>query len=157
MDVKYMNPFILAAQTVFKTMLNIEVKMGKPILKTARTTSGEVTGIMGFAGDKKGTMAISFKREGAIFVFSTLVGDECEGVTPDVVDAIGELTNIISGQARKELEKANLNLKAAIPMVIVGDQIEMNFITKIPIICLPFHFDVKNSHQETMFIEFSFE
>ena len=54
MDVKYINPFINAAQTVFKTMLGMEAKMGKPILKNERTTSGDISGIMGLAGDRKG-------------------------------------------------------------------------------------------------------
>ena len=46
MEVKYINPFINAAQTVFKTMLNIDAKMGKPILKNEKTTSGDISGIM---------------------------------------------------------------------------------------------------------------
>ena len=50
MDIKYINPFILATKTVFKTMLNLEVTMDKPRLKTDRTTSGNVTGfVMGVA------------------------------------------------------------------------------------------------------------
>lgn len=157
MDVKYINPFINAAQTVFKTMLGFEAKMGKPILKTERTTSGDISGIMGLAGDRKGTLCISFHDKGALFVFKTLVGEECDKVNSEVVDSIGELTNIISGQARKEFEQAGLNLKAAIPMVVVGKNVEVNFITKIPIISLPFYFSVNNGNQEVMFLDFSFE
>jgi chemotaxis protein CheX len=158
MDVKIINPFVVAAQTVFKTMLSIETSMGKPILKDVRATSGDVTGIMGLVGDKKGTIAISFTENGAIFVFKTLIGDECTKMGPDVVDAIGELTNIISGQARKEFEKAGINLKAAIPMVVVGHNVELNFITKIPIISLPFYFAVNGSgEKDVMFLDFSFE
>ncbi|MBA4416631.1 MAG: chemotaxis protein CheX [Syntrophus sp. (in: bacteria)] len=157
MDVKFINPFVMAAQTVFKTMLGIDASMGKPILKDVRATSGDVTGIMGLVGDRKGTIAISFREKGAIFVFKTLIGDDCTTITPEVVDAIGELTNIISGQARKEFEKANINLKAAIPMVIVGHNVELNFITKIPIISLPFNFVADNGEKEVMFLDFSFE
>ncbi len=158
MDVKFINPFVMAAQTVFKTMLSIDVAMGKPILKDVRATSGDVTGIMGLVGDKKGTIAISFTEGGAIFVFKTLVGDEVAKIGPEVVDSIGELTNIISGQARKEFEKAGINLKAAIPMVVVGHNVELNFITKIPIISLPFYFSPDNNGtKEVMFLDFSFE
>jgi chemotaxis protein CheX len=157
MDVKYINPFVLAAQAVFKTMLSIDVNLGKPALKDVRSTSGDVTGIMGLVGDKKGTICISFREKGALFVFKTLVGDECETVNPEVVDAIGELTNIISGQARKEFESTGINLKAAIPMVVVGKNVEMNFITTIPIISLPFYFPTDNGDKEVMFLDFSFE
>ena len=160
MDIKYINPFIVAAQTVFKTMLGISAEMGKPALKTVNRTSGDVTGIMGLVGDKKGTVAISLREKGAKFVYKTLVGEECESISQDVVDAIGEITNIISGQARKEFEKNDINLNAAIPMVIVGKEVEMNFITKIPIISLPFYFSLDNgssNDKEVIYVDFSFE
>jgi chemotaxis protein CheX len=113
---------------------------------------------MGLVGDRKGTIAISFREAGAIFVFKTLTGDECSKIGPEVVDSIGEVTNIISGQARKEFEKAGINLKAAIPMVVVGHNVELNFITKIPIISLPFYFAIsENGEKEVMFLDFSFE
>lgn len=157
MDVKYMNPFIIATQVVFKTMLGIEVKMGKPVLKQTRQTNGDVTGIMGLAGDQRGTLCISFRKEGALHVYNTLMGDGCEEINADVIDAIGELTNIISGQARKEFEKSNINLKAAIPMVVVGNEVEMNFITTLPIVSLPFYFSVNGGKEEVMYLDFSFE
>ncbi|OPY63284.1 MAG: CheY-P phosphatase CheX [Syntrophorhabdaceae bacterium PtaU1.Bin034] len=157
MDVKYINPFVIAAQTVFKTMLSIELSLGKPSLKEAKTTSGDVTGIMSMVGDRKGTIAISFREKGALFVFNSLMGDEAAAMSPEVVDAIGELTNIISGQARKEFENSGINLKASIPMVVVGHGVETNFITKLPIISLPFNFSVNNGIGEVMFLDFSFE
>jgi len=159
-DIKYINPFIIAAQTVFKTMLGISAEMGKAVLKTVNSTSGDVTGIMGLVGDKKGTVAISLSEKGAKFVYKTLVGDECENISQDVVDAIGEITNIISGQARKEFERSGINLSAAIPMVIVGKNVEMNFITKIPIISLPFYFPIDSENtgdKEVIYVDFSFE
>ena len=157
MDVKYMNPFIIATQVVFKTMLGMEVRMGKPVLKKTRRTSGEVTGIMGLAGDQRGTLCISLTKDGALHVYNTLMGDGCVEINEDVIDAIGELTNIISGQARKEFEKNNINLKAAIPMVVVGQDVEMNFITTLPIVSLPFYFSVNDGKEEVMYLDFSFE
>jgi len=160
MDVQYINPFIVATQTVFKTMLSINIDMGKPQLKNTCVTSGDITGIMGLAGDKKGTVAISLREQGAKFIYKTLVGAECDSINQDVVDAVGEITNIISGQARKEFEKKGINLNAAIPMVIVGKQVEMNFITKLPIVSLPFYFFLDNGHsgeKEVVYIDFSFE
>jgi chemotaxis protein CheX len=157
MEVKFINPFVVAAQTVFKTMLSIDLSLGKPTLRDAKTTSGDVTGIMSMVGDKKGTIAISFREKGALFVFNSLMGDEASGIIPEVVDAIGELTNIISGQARKEFENSGVNLKASIPMVVVGKGVETNFITKLPIVSLPFNFSTVNGDGEVMYLDFSFE
>ena len=157
MEVKFINPFVVAAQTVFKTMLSIDLSLGKPTLREAKTTSGDVTGIMSMVGDKKGTIAISFREKGALFVFNSLMGDEASGVGPEVVDAIGELTNIVSGQARKEFENSGVNLKASIPMVVVGKGVETNFITKLPVVSLPFNFSINNGEPEVMYLDFSFE
>ena len=156
MEVKYINPFVIATQTVFKTMLNIEIGLDKPIIKKNNTTTGDVTGVMGLAGDKKGTICISFTDKGALFVYKTLMGDEHDKISSEVVDAIGELTNIISGQARKELEKAGVNLKAAIPTVVVGRGVELHMISNAPSISLPFHFSIGND-TENLFVDFSFE
>ena len=157
MEVQFINPFVIAAQMVFKTMLNIDLILGKPGLKEAKTTSGDITGIMSMVGDRKGTIAISLREKGALFVFNSLMGDAATSIGPEVVDAIGELTNIVSGQARKEFEKNGISLKASIPMVVVGKGVETNFITNLPIISLPFDFSVNNGNGEVMHLDFSFE
>lgn len=157
MKAEYINPFVIATTTVFKTMLNIDLKMYKPILRNTRASTGDVTGIIGFAGDAKGTISLSFTKEGALFVYNMLMGENHDNIGPDVVDAIGELTNITSGQARKELEKNNVHLNAAIPTVIVGKDVELHFISALPIVSLPFHFQINNGHEEIVHVDFSFE
>jgi chemotaxis protein CheX len=155
MDVKYINPFITAASTVFKTMLNLETSMEKPFLKNDKTSSGDVTGVIGLAGDKSGSVCVSFREKGALLVYKTLMGDECTEISPDVVDAIGELTNIIAGQARKELEHTGVNLKASIPTIVVGRGSELHMLSESPMISLPFSFEVDNT-REIMHVDFTF-
>ena len=101
-------------------------------------------------------MCISFSRKGALYTYKTLMGDDRSDMDPEVVDAIGELTNIISGQARKELEISGVNLKASIPTVIVGLAVALHFMSSVPIISLPFHFPTNNGN-EALYVDFSFE
>jgi chemotaxis protein CheX len=119
MDAKFINSFLIATQNVFKTMLSTHINIGKPSLKTNNLTLGEVTGVMGFAGDKKGSFTLSFSRESAAYVYKSMVGEDVATVNSDVVDAIGELTNIISGQIRVELEKIGVNLSASLPLLLL--------------------------------------
>ncbi len=156
MDAKFINPFLIATQYVFKTMLSAQINVGKPSVKTNNLTLGEVTGVMGFAGDKKGTFTLSFSRECATYVYKTMIGEDVSTINSDVVDAIGELTNIISGQIRVELEKMGVNLKASLPTVIVGQNVAINFITPLPVITLPFTFGDGGTSRQ-LFIDFSFE
>ena len=156
MDAGFVNAHLVAVQNVFKTMLSTDIVMGKPTLKANKLTSADVTGVIGFAGDKKGTFSLAFTRETAIFVYKTMVGEDAASVTAEVVDAIGEITNIISGQTRVEIEKLGYKLSAALPTVIVGSNVEVNFITKVPVIALPFTFQ-KDSVAGKMYLDFSFE
>jgi len=156
MDVKYINPFITATGTVFKTMLNLDTSLEKPFVKNDKTATGDVTGVIGLAGDRIGSVCVSFTESGAMLVYKTLMGDDCKEVSPEVVDAIGELTNIIAGQARKELERAGVNLKASIPTIVVGRGSELHMLSDSPMVSLPFCFQVDNS-KEIMHVDFSFE
>jgi len=42
-------------------------------------------------------------------------------------------------------------------MVVVGKDVETNFITKLPIVSLPFTFSINNGDGEIMYLDFSFE
>ena len=156
MDASFVNPYLLAVQNVFTTMLGIQIAMGKPNLKNDKLTSGEVTGVMGFAGDRKGMFSLSLTKESALQVYKSMIGEEVHGISPEVVDCIGELTNIISGQARVQIEKLGYKLSAALPTVIVGEKVEMAFITKVPVVDLPFTFQV-NGTKGQFYLDFSFE
>ena len=155
MDVKYINPFVVATKTVFKTMLDIDMGLDKPVLKNDNTTSGDITGIMGLAGDAEGSICMSFKQKGALYVYSKLMAEDRDALAPEVVDAIGELTNIISGQARKELQTAGITLKSSIPTVVVGEGVQLHFVSKLPMISLPFSFSTDQG-EEIMRVDFSF-
>ena len=156
MDAGFVNAYLFAVQNVFKTMLRVQISMGKPALKTNRLTSAEVTGVLGFVGDKRGTFSLAFTKKSALYIYQTMVGEAYESITPEVVDAIGELTNIISGQFRVEIEKQGYKLSAGLPTVVVGQNVEINFITKVPVIALPFTFDIMGEAGH-LFLDFSFE
>jgi chemotaxis protein CheX len=155
-DARFVNCYLKGAQAVFKTMLRIDLEMGRPTVKTDRKASGDITGVIGFAGDKKGSFTISLKRQSALTIYGAFTGEDKEEVNDEVIDAVGELTNIISGQTRLELEKIGFNISASLPTVIIGGDVEINMITKAPIISLPFSFGL-NGHAGEIFIDFSFE
>ncbi len=85
-----------------------------------------------------------------------MVGEEATSINPEVIDCIGELTNFISGQARVQIEKLGYKLSAALPTVIVGEKVEISFITKVPVVVLPFSFQA-NGVPGQFYLDFSFE
>ena len=56
----------------------------------------------------------------------------------EIKDAVGELTNMISGQARLKLDELGRSLEASIPSIITGKNHAVIHITSDPIITIPF-------------------
>ena len=67
-----------------------------------------------------------------------MFGEEMTELNDEIADAVGELTNMISGQARKELAEIGKIFQGAIPSVITGKNHKLETMTKGPKIAIPF-------------------
>ena len=70
-----------------------------------------------------------------------MLGEEIKGINGDIKDAVGEITNMVSGSARKKLESSGLSISAAIPTVIEGKDHSISHIIGGPSIIIPFETD----------------
>jgi len=141
MDVRFINAFLNGTLNVLKTMAFVEPKPGKPYLKKDALASGDVSGIIGLTGSATGSMALSFS-EGAIFkIVSNMLGEQIKKINNDITDAVGEITNMVSGAARKELEPLGLNVLAAIPTVVLGKGHSIKHVLGGPSIIIPFEIE----------------
>lgn len=138
MDVKYINPFIVGAVEVLRTMAYVNPVAGKPYVKKTDDAHGDVSGIIGITGDAIGSLAISFGKACICHIASNMLGETIDEITRDVLDAVGEITNMVSGVARTKMEKEGLSVYAAIPSVVYGSDHTINHILKTPSIVIPF-------------------
>ncbi len=138
MDVRFINPFLEATIDVLKTMAFVEPRPGKPYLKKDDLAKGDVSGIIGFTGAATGSMALSFSEGCILKIVSNMLGEEIKGINGDIKDAVGEITNMVSGAARKNLESLGLSISAAIPTVIAGKGHSVSHIMGGPSIIIPF-------------------
>ena len=138
MDVKLVNPFIHATINVLETMAMTKAKAGKPFLKKDKTASGDVTGVIGLTGEAKGTISVSFNETSILAIVTKMFGEDMTELNDEIKDAVGEITNMISGQARQKLETEGRLIKAAIPSVIMGKNHTITHITSAAIIAIPF-------------------
>ncbi len=138
MNVKLINPFINATINVLETMAFITVNAGKPYLKKDNVAVGDVTGVLGLTGIANGTISVTFEEKCILTVVSNMFGETMTELNNEIADAVGELTNMISGQARRELEEVGKVFKAAIPSVITGRNHSITHYTDGPKIAIPF-------------------
>jgi chemotaxis protein CheX len=118
MNVAYVNPFISSTIETFKTMMKIDVVPQKPALKQTNDPMYDISGIIGLSGSAQGSISLSFPRIVALKTVSAMIGTEIKIVGPDITDAIGEIVNIIAGNAKQNLTQYNLTI--SLPNVIVG-------------------------------------
>jgi chemotaxis protein CheX len=141
MDVTLINPFINATLNVLETMAFITVTPGKPYVKKGSVAVGDVTGVLGLTGVANGTIAVTFEEKCILNIVSNMFGETMETLNEEIADAVGELTNMISGQARRELEQMGKAFKAAIPSVVTGKNHSIRHYAKGPKIAIPFNTD----------------
>jgi chemotaxis protein CheX len=118
MDVKCINPFMGAIKNVFKTMLKMDVQFGKPHIHNEDSTAHDISGIIGLSGDVVGAVIVSFPKLSALKIASVFAGITLTDTDEDFCDAIGELANMISGNAKKDIE--GLNIMISTPSVVIG-------------------------------------
>ena len=136
MSVAYMNSFISSLDNTFRTMLDCEVQRGQATLKDNFSPKFDVSGIIGLSGKAIGTVVLSLSKEVALRAASHMLMCENTEINADVVDAVGELTNIVAGSAKGEL--AEYQLMASLPNVIIGRNHEVRFPSDVKPICVPF-------------------
>ena len=134
MDVKYINPFLLAVQNIFETMIQLPFKLGKATLKKEDTTSYEISGSIGITGEITGCVVVSFPEPVALQLASALLEDELTEVNADCTDAIGEIANMVAGDAKKRFPEGNTSI--SVPNVVIGRH-RISYPRGVPIISIP--------------------
>ena len=136
MKAEHLNPFLNATVEVFSTMLNCELKRGTLGLNAAFQPAHEVSGVIGLSGKASGTVIVSVDREVAICVTEQMLGERPDDLNADVMDAIGEITNMVAGRAKTELASLDMNL--ALPTVITGKNHVIRFGSLAKTISIPY-------------------
>ncbi len=118
MDVSFINHFIESATNVFDTMLGVQVTRKSLSLKDLPAPTHEVSAIIGLSGTVVGSVVVSFTTEVALKSAGEMLLTEFDEVNAEVVDAVGELTNMIAGGAKAGME--NMELSLGLPNVVSG-------------------------------------
>jgi len=118
MDVSYINPFIKATIDTFTTMLSIELKTGNPVLKVDAVHTYDISGVIGLSGEAQGIISLSYPKDVAFALVGALLGTTISDVNHELIDGVGEITNIVAGNAKQYL--SNFQLKISLPNVVIG-------------------------------------
>lgn len=156
MNVKHINPFIDATSDVMETMIGLRVEpRGSVALKINDLPIGAITGIIPLESERsRGSFAISFSESAICGITERLLGDPVSEIDESVVDAVGELTNMVVGGAKAKLVENGFDFDLTRPKVLQGDEavlhpyegptIFLMFDTKVGELALEICFEQRN-------------
>lgn len=137
MDTSFLVPFISSIQNVFATMMQLQVTIGDPRLKSpGETSSFDVSGIIGMSGDVVGTIVLSFPTATAESIVQLFTGTKQTVEHPDFADAIGELVNMVSGNAKGQFS-GKKKVSISCPSVVIGKHHAIAGQKDIPCVIIP--------------------
>lgn len=137
MDVRFVNPFVQSIGHVFRTMVGTEVTVGKPALKGQSAATTDVSAIIGLSGDVSGSVVLCFQKDVAVPVASAFAGTQIDLDNPDFADALGELANMVAGNAKKDFHGFNVSI--SLPSVVVGEGHKVSASHVTPQLMIPCH------------------
>ncbi len=114
------NPFLESAYGFIQDVLNTEVNRGQLRLEQSKTTSGEINVAIGVTGDAEGIVIYCMSERTAKGVAAEMIGAPVPVFDSLAESAIGEMGNIITGQAATGLEAQGYKCRLSPPTLITG-------------------------------------
>lgn len=130
---KLIQAFKDATRNVLVTMVGTQVTIDEP-MEEHRGNAYDVSGIIGFTGEVVGSAVVSLHKDTALKMTEALCCEETEFGSDEFVDAVGELTNMIAGNAKKDF---GVNAKIGIPSVVIGPGHTASRTSEIPSVYIP--------------------
>ena len=83
-------------------------------------------------------MSLGFTETCICRIVSKMLGEEFLSICDETREAVGEIANMISGQARQGLSAKGIKLQAALPSVISGKDLVVDGSEKTPRVMISF-------------------
>jgi chemotaxis protein CheX len=134
----YVEPFVEVTVTTLKEFIGIEATPKHPhFLDPDQTHEWDISAVIGLSGMIKGAVIVSMKTELAIKLTDMLAGPGHKEIDADVIDAIGEINNIIAGNIKPKIPNGD-KIVISIPTIIRGKEHSIAWPSKqTRILCIP--------------------
>jgi chemotaxis protein CheX len=140
------------SESVIHVMQNIAqtaVTPQTPEIHQLMQPRGDIFGIVRLdSRDFKGTFQISLPKKTALIILENMLGEVHDDINPSVSDAVGELTNMIYGTLKTNLNKVGYQFDMALPTV---NRTILAEYANTPCLILSIPFRLNN--QEQFFVE----
>lgn len=128
-NAEYVNPFLEAASAVFKQIMNVDLRRGKMIIKENPEPSHDVAIIIGITGSINGEVVYSMGYNMVQKIAEILTpGMSEEQVRAEYKDIVGELANMITGNAMNLFAYSGKSIDITTPTVVNGEDFTITLV-----------------------------
>ncbi len=126
MNVKFLNPFVDAANEVLKAEVNVHVNRGNLTMQKSAMTASDITVLITLVGQIQGVVLYGLSTTTALGVVSRMMGQEFKEFDNLAQSGVAELGNVITGRATIKLSQAGYEATISPPTVIEGRNIKIS-------------------------------
>jgi chemotaxis protein CheX len=126
MRVEYINPFVEAAFSVLKEVLDTDIKRGDLYLKNSSMSIMGVAALVGLAGGVEGRVLFDMTKETALSVASAMNMEEMKVLDELAKATITELANMITARAVTKLHDLGFKFDLTPPALFSGENMEIS-------------------------------
>lgn len=125
----FCRPFIDSLQNIHETMLDSELRPGKPEMKSKNSLLGDFSAIIGLNGNCsidgeefrfEGSLVLSWGLQSYLKTAGAMLGEEYQEMNDDIADVGMELSNIALGGAKQKLLDMGYKVEMSTPTSIEG-------------------------------------
>lgn len=113
------NKIITSVEEIFSSMVMMPVGLAE-FTPEINPLVDSISAVIGFAGERKGLLAVHMPQSVAIAVTSSFLMMDVEEMNDDVDDAIGELANMLGGEIKSVLSENGRDINLSVPTTISG-------------------------------------
>ncbi len=129
---------IAATKEIFSSMIMMELVEDYPLKESVTRLQCSVTGMVGLAGTYTGVLSIHCPQSLAMAMTSNMLGIEVDEIGEDVIDALGEISNMLGGHVKQVFSKGGLDINLSLPTVISGAEYSVNCMADKDCVIIPF-------------------
>lgn len=116
----------LSAREVFSLMLASELSGApEPLVEEGLN----VTSMVGLAGSLCGLLSLRCSKSAAVLMASKMLGLEVDSVGDEMLDAVGEVCNMVAGNFKNKIAGMGDGCQLSVPTVITGEDYSMRALT----------------------------
>jgi chemotaxis protein CheX len=134
---------VRAVSGVMRETFNVDVTPGQYETGEGMVSLvGDVSGVIGMVQSYlEGTLTLCLTYETVRSLLPNVVGKTVSITHEMAVDAVGEITNIIFGQIKRDMSERGYQLKLGIPCVVTGKGHFVSHFHRGKFMIVPFHLD----------------